>query len=334
VSERIRIGIAGAGAMGEVHCRVASQLIGRFHLIGVHDTNHDRARTVAQQFGIEAHERLDALLERVDAIVVATPPAAHASVAIAALAAGRHVLVEKPIAAEIADGERIADAARRARRVCLVGHIERYNPTFPELVSVLGGERPMALSVRRLNYFAPRVTDTDVTVDLLIHDVDLVLELAGEAPATVSATGMKVETDRLDHVEALLSFSSGIVASLTASRITEDKIRRIDVVARGRYIVADLLRRTLTIHQRASSEWQPQGRNVRFRLDSVTQQVQLPSSEPLQLELADFAGAIQEGREPEVGAEDGIRALALVQEIQRAAEASAPPRARSANRES
>jgi predicted dehydrogenase len=326
VSDRIRLGVVGTGAMGELHCRVAAQLVGRFELIGVHDIDHARARGVAQQFGVVAYERFEELVDRVDAVVVATPPASHAAIAIAALEAGRHALVEKPIASEVADGERIAAAARSAGRTCLVGHIERYNPTVPELFAVLGDERPLAVSARRLNYFAPRVTDTDVTVDLLIHDADVILELAGEAPASVSATGMRVETDRLDHVEALLSFPSGIVASLTASRITEDKIRRIDVVARGRYVVADLLRRTLTIHRRASSEWQPHGRDVRFRLDSVTQQVQLPSAEPLQLELADFATSIHEGRPPVVGPEDGIRALDLVQRVQRAAEASAPAR--------
>jgi predicted dehydrogenase len=324
VSERIRLGIVGVGAMGEVHCRVASQMIGRFELVGVHDVNAARARVVAEQFAVKAFESLEELIDRVDAVVVATPPATHAGVAIAALEAGRHVLVEKPIAADIADGERIAETARRARRTCLVGHIERYNGTFRELATVLAGERPLAVSARRLNFFAPRITNTDVTEDLMIHDIDLVLELAGEEPTAVAATGLRVETELLDHVEALLSFPSGIVSALTASRITEDKIRRIDVVARGRYIVADLLRRSLTIHQRASSEWQPRGRDVRFQLASVTQEVQLPAAEPLQLELADLADAIREGRAPDVDARDGVRALALVQRIQRAAAASAP----------
>jgi len=332
VSDRVRLGVVGTGAMGELHCRVAAQMAGRFEFVGVHDINVARARVVAEQFGTRAYERFEELLDRAEAIVIATPPATHAEVAIAALDAGRHVLVEKPIAADIADGERIAEAARRAGRACLVGHIERYNGTFRELATVLGGERPLAVGVRRLNFFAPRITNADVTEDLMIHDIDLVLELAGEEPTDVFATGLRVETPDLDHVEALLSFPSGLVAALTASRITEDKIRRIDVVARGRYIVADLLRRTLTIHQRASSEWQPRGRDVRFQLASVTQEVQLPSAEPLQLELADFAGAIREGRPPEVEARDGIRALALVQRVQRAAAASAPVPAAAARR--
>jgi len=310
--------------MGELHCRVAAQMAGRFDFVGVHDVDAARARVVAEQFGVTVYQRFDELLDRVEAVVVATPPATHAAIAIAALGAGRHVLVEKPIASTIADGERIAEAARSARLTCLIGHIERYNGTFRELATVLGDERPLAMSARRLNYFAPRVTDADVTMDLMIHDIDLALELAGEEPTAVVATGLRVETEDLDHVEALLSFPSGIVSALTASRVTEDKIRQIDVVARGRYIVADLLRRTLTIHQRASSEWQPRGRDVRFQLASVTQQVQLPSAEPLQLELADFAAAIREGRAPDVDARDGIRALALVQRIQRAAQASAP----------
>jgi predicted dehydrogenase len=324
VNDRIRLGVVGVGAMGEVHCRVVAQMTGTFEFVGTHDVDGGRARVVAEQFGVKAYERVEELLDRVDAVVVATPPATHAAVAIAAFDAGKHVLVEKPIASDVADGERIAEAARRAKRTCLIGHIERYNATFRELVTVLSGERPLALGIRRLNYFAPRITDADVTMDLMIHDVDLALELAGEEPTDVFATGLRVETNDLDHVEALLSFPSGIAAALTASRITEDKIRRIDVVARGRYIVADLLRRTLTIHQRASSEWQPRGRDVRFQLASVTQQVQLSTAEPLQVELTDFAGAIREGRAPDVEAQDGIRALALVQRIQRAARASAP----------
>ena len=324
MNDRIRLGVAGVGVMGEVHCRVAAQLIGRYELVGVHDSNTARAAAVARQFGVTAYETLDALLDRVDALVVATPPSSHAALAIAALEAGRHVLVEKPIANDVADGERIAAAAKKAKRVCLIGHIERYNGTFRELIAVLGDERPLSVSARRLNYFAPRVTDTDVTIDLMIHDIDLILEIAGEPPSGVTATGLRVESDQLDHVEALLSFPSGIVSSLTASRITEDKIRRIDVVARGRYVSADLLRRTLTIQSRASSEWLPQGRDIRFRLDSVTQQVQLPTAEPLQIELADFASAIHEGRDPDVGPEDGVRALVLVQRIQREAQKYAP----------
>ncbi len=324
MSDRVRLGVVGVGAMGELHCRVVAQMTGTFEFVGAHDVSAVRARAVAEQFGVKAYDSVEQLIDQVDAIVVATPSATHAAVAIPALEAGRHVLVEKPIASDIADGERIAETARRTRRTCLVGHIERYNATFRELITVLGGERPLSVGIRRLNYFAPRITDADVTMDLMIHDVDLALELAGEEPTDVFATGLCVETRDLDHVEALLSFPSGIVAALTASRITEDKIRRIDVVARGRYVVADLLRRTLTIHQRASSEWQPRGRDVRFQLASVTQQVQLPSAEPLQVELADFAGAIRDGRPPEVDARDGIRALALVQRIQRAAQASAP----------
>lgn len=315
---RVRLGVLGVGMMGELHCRAATQ-IRELELVGVYDTDGDRATAVARQYECAAFGSRDELFASIDAVSIVTPTSAHADAAVDALASGRHVLIEKPIADRMDAAERVVEAARRSRRVCLVGHIERYNATFGELKTVLAGERPIAIAARRLNYFAPRITDADVCLDLLIHDVDLAVSLAGEAPSSVHATGMRVLTDQLDHVEALLGFPGGSVASLTASRMTEDKIRRVHVIVPGRYIVADLLRRTLTIHQRASAGWQSDGPDVKFRLESVTQQVQVPAVEPLQRELADLAGAIREGRPPAVTAEDGLRALDLVLRVRQLA---------------
>lgn len=321
----IRLGIVGAGHMGGLHSRVARQVRG-FDLGGIFDPVAERSQRLARQYETQAYPTLDALLASVDAVIVATPTRLHRDVATVALAAGKHVLVEKPIATELADAERIAEAARSARTVATVGHTERHNTVFSELRTVLGDQRPLAISIRRLNYYAPRITDMDVTLDLLIHDVDLVLAISGTPPTSVEATGLRAVDDRLDHVDVILTFADGTIASLTASRVTEDKIRRIEIVASGRYIVADLLRRTLTIHKRATSAWEVSGSEVKFRLDSVTEQVQVPVVEPLQAELADFADAIATGRPPLVSLEDGIRALRVVVDVQRTAESRAPKR--------
>lgn len=327
MSERVRLGVIGAGAMGANHCRVARGIRGA-ELVGVHDVDRGRAEHVATQFDVRCFSERKALLDAVDAVVIAVPTSIHAPLAIEALESGRHVLIEKPIADTPDAAHAVVAAARAAHRVCAVGHVERHNATFSELMTVLGDERPIAVNIRRLNYFAPRITDADVTLDLLIHDVDLLLTLVGSEPTLVSATGLRVISDQLDHVDALFVFRDGAVGALTASRVTEDKIRRIEVIAPGRYVVADLLRRTLTIHQRAESRWETGGPDVKFRLESVTQQVQVPAIEPLQVELEDLVSAIRDGRSPRVTAEDGMRALLIVLDVQRQAEAVAPLKVR------
>ncbi|MBI4349624.1 MAG: Gfo/Idh/MocA family oxidoreductase [Elusimicrobia bacterium] len=305
--------------MGEIHCRVARGVRG-IELSGVYDPDATRSAHIGRLYETVATSSLDALFDRSDAIVVAAPSSFHASIALDAIAHGCHVLIEKPIALNIADARAVASAAASAAVVCAVGHVERHNATFEELQRVLADDRPLAVSIRRLNYFAPRIGDADVTLDLLIHDIDLVRTMAGEEPRVIYATGLRVLTERLDHVDALLSFPGGVIGSLTASRITEDKIRRIEVSAADRYVVADLLRRTLTIHKRANAEWAHGGPDVAFRLESVTQQVQVPAVEPLHRELTDLMEAIQVGRPPKVVAEDGVRALEIALEVQRQAE--------------
>lgn len=324
MAAEIRLGVVGAGQMGALHCRVARQ-VRDFTLLGIYDPVGDRAANIARQHDVVSYESLDALFSSVDAVIVAAPTPRHAEIAVAALDSGIHTLVEKPIAVDLEESAAIEAAAARSGLVCAVGHVERHNTAFQELLRVLGPERPFAANIRRLNYYATRI-DVDVTLDLLIHDVDLLLAMTNELPIFLAATGLRAVDDRLDHVDAVLTFADATVAALTASRVTEDKIRRIEVIASRRYLVADLLRRTVTVHKRASSSWEVSGSEVTFRLDSVTEQVQVPIIEPLQAELADFADAIRTGRPPLVTAPDGTRALRVVLEIQKAAELAAPQR--------
>ncbi len=318
-SGKVRVGVVGVGVMGELHCRVASR-VRSIDLVGVYDLDGERARHIAATYETRCFSAIDDLLQVVDAAVIAVPTSLHRDLALAALGAGRHVLIEKPVASTIEDADAILAAAHRLGRVCGVGHTERYSPTFRELQSVIGTDRPVAINIRRLSPFPERITDADVALDLMIHDVDLVLAVSGTMPSFVSAVGLRVRSSSLDHIEALLAFPDGVVSSLTASRVTEDKVRRIEVSAPGRYLVADLLTRTLTIHRRAVSEREISGGEVKFRLESITQQVQVPSIEPLYAELTDFAAAVLEGRPPLVGLDDGRRALEIVLGVRALAE--------------
>lgn len=315
----IHLAVVGVGKMGEVHCRVVSQ-IKAFRLVGVYDPDADRGRHVAELYDTRYFASLEELLRGVDAVVIAAPTAAHADLADIALTARVHVLIEKPIAATVEDGRRVVQSARQSERVCLVGHTERYNGAFRELQNVLAGAGPLSIRMQRLSSSPDRSGDLDVILDLMIHDIDLLLYLVGEEPGSMSATGLRMRSDRLDHVDALFAFPGGSIAALTASRVTESKIRRIEVTAPGRYVTADLLSRQLTIQRGALPQFEPAGDGVKFRLDSVTQQVQVPAAEPLALELADFAAAIREGRSPSITVEDGLRALSLALRVQEQAE--------------
>lgn len=323
-TQRIRLGVIGAGRMGELHSRVATQTRGVV-LAGVYDPDSERAGRIARAYETDAHSDLDGLLSAVDAVILAAPTSVHESLAVSVLRRGLHLLIEKPIASTLEEARRVQAEAAKVHGVCMVGHTERYNMAFRELLTVLGEERPLAVSIRRLNPFAPRITDADVTLDLLIHDIDLLLTLAKQAPTSIFASGLRVLSERLDHVDALLTFPGGTIGSLTASRITEDKIRRIEVTAPGHYIVADLLARTLTIHRRAVSEWAVAGADVKFSLESVTQQVQVATVEPLAVEQQDFVDAITSGRAPAVTVDDAVRALEVVIAVRELAERHAPP---------
>lgn len=317
---RVRLGVAGVGVMGELHCRLASQMRD-FELVGVYDPDAERAGRIAELHETRRCASFDDLVARVDAVIIAAPSSAHASLALAALAAGVHVLVEKPIAATREEAMAVIAAAEASGRICLVGHTERYNVTFRELCAVLGDERPIAIAFERLSPYPSRRIDTDVILDLMTHDLELVLALTNEVPVSVSAVGLRLRSDGFDHVDAVLAFPSGTIASLTASRVTEQKVRRIEVTAAGRYIVADLLTRTLVIHRGALPEF---GASGTFRLESVTQQVHVPPVEPLLLELSDFAEAVRSGRPPLVSGADGLRVLDLALLLRERAERATP----------
>ena len=215
---RIRVGVWGAGAWGEKHARIYEGLPD-VELVGVHDRDPERAEAVASRHGGQPFARPEALLARCDAVSIAVPTVDHRGAAEQALAAGCHVLVEKPMAASVEEADAMLQAARRADRVLQVGHVERFNPA-------LGAARPLVrrlkfIEAHRLAAFQPRSLDIDVVLDLMIHDLDAVLHLTGQLPTSVSAVGVAVLSSTVDIANARLEFEDGCVANLTASRISD-----------------------------------------------------------------------------------------------------------------
>jgi predicted dehydrogenase len=309
--EIVRVGVIGVGTMGQRHCRVYSNLR-HAQLVGLLDANLETGYQVAKQYGVTAFEQMDDLLECVDAVSLAVPTPLHFDFAVHCLARGIHVLIEKPMTETIDQAEKLTRIAEGSGLVVQVGHIERFNPTYTELKNVLDDMSVLAINVRRLSAYLGSNTDVDVILDLMIHDIDLLLDLVGTEPTSVSAYGLTAFSGVADHVVAHLRFATGPLASVTASRVTEQKVRCIEVTAREAYIEADLLNKAISVHRRTSGEYLNQNRRgVKYRQESLLERIHVPTFEPLFLQLQSFVDCVLQNRPSIVSVRDGLRALRL-----------------------
>jgi predicted dehydrogenase len=309
--DQLRIGVIGAGMMGQRHCRIYSNMR-RAQLVGICDARPEVGSQVAQQFEVPFYENLHDLLLHVDAVSLVTPTPSHFEIAMRCLAKGIHILVEKPITETVEHAERLTQTAEASNLIVQVGHIERFNPTYSELKNVLEDMTPLAVNFRRLSPYQGSNTDVDVVLDLMIHDLDLMLDLVQQEPVVIHAYGLTALSGAIDHAVAHLSFTSGPLLTVTASRVTEQKVRTIEVTAKEAYLEGDLLNKSISVHRRTIGEYL---NNNKYRQESIVERIHVPIFEPLFLELQDFVDCIVEGKVPRVPARDGFNALRLADAI-------------------
>ncbi len=307
-AERIlRVGVVGVGHLGRHHARIYAAMPG-VRLVGVADHDAGRAREIALAHGCSAYRDGSELCGKIDAASVAVPTRFHRDVALTLIEAGVDVLVEKPLAPTLADAEAIVEAAERRSRHVMVGHTERFNPAVMALTREV--DRPRFFEIHRLAGFSSRSTDIDVVLDLMIHDLDLVAQLDGSQPLDVDAVGVNALTDRVDIANARIRFASGCVANLTASRISEESVRRVRVFQPRTYFACDTQRLSLERY-RLTMDDRGGPRIVRDRIDVV-------AAEPLGLELEAFVRAVRAGSRPPVDGRQALATLALAQRVRRA----------------
>ncbi|MDX2096452.1 MAG: Gfo/Idh/MocA family oxidoreductase [Leptolyngbyaceae cyanobacterium bins.59] len=317
--EPIRIGVIGVGNMGQHHTRVLS-LLKDVELIGVSDVNMERGIDVASKYRVKYFEDYHDLLQHVDAVCVAVPTRLHHSVGMACLQAGVHVLIEKPIAASIAEAESLVNAAAESHCILQVGHIERFNPAFQELIKVLKTEELLALEAHRMSPYSNRANDVSVVLDLMIHDIDLLLELAGGSVVKLTASGSRAsDSGYLDYVTATLGFSNGIVATLTASKVTHRKIRRLAAHCKNCLTEANFLNSEILIHRQITANCTTDYGHVLYSQDGLIEKVYTSNIEPLHAELEHFVGCVRGGNQPSVGGEQALKALRLASLIEQMA---------------
>ena len=315
----VRVGVIGIGNMGWHHARVLS-LIKDAELVGVADPDQARGTLATEQFGCRWFASYEAMLPEVDAVCIAVPTLLHHRVGLACLEAGVDVLIEKPIAASQEEAADLIRAAEAAGRLLQVGHIERFNPAFRELVKVTANEEVVVLEARRHSPNPDRANDVSVVLDLMIHDIDLVLELAGAPVVRLAAAGGRSADGPIDYVNATLGFANGVVASLTASKMAHRKIRSLSAHCRGSLVETDFLNRTLHIHRRAHESVSADHGELVYRSDGVIEEVSTTSIEPLYAELEHFLQCVRGAEKPAVGGLQASRALLLADLIEQCVE--------------
>lgn len=315
--KQIAVGVIGAGNMGIHHVRNYHHLQSA-KLVGVVDQNPSRLQYVQKNFQVPVYTNIEDILPLVDAVSIVTPTTTHFPLAMRFLQEGKHVLLEKPMAATLEEAEMLKHTAERMGVVLSIGHIERFNPVVNELIHILREQRPHFIEIRRESPYDPRIFDTDVVSDLMIHDIDLLFYLLHETVEPKSVLGLKVHSTSFDLVNAQLLSDSGILVNINTSRITEQKVRQWRFVLPQILIEADLFERKLYLTRRTSVEMQVSENkpDLRYKQEQLVEKVLVPNYEPLQLELQDFISSIGNGSKPRVSALDGIRALSVIQRIQ------------------
>ncbi|MEL7021935.1 MAG: Gfo/Idh/MocA family oxidoreductase [Bacteroidota bacterium] len=310
----LRIAVFGLGHLGKIHIRCLLQLPQKYQIIGCYDPDTSTATQVHQLLDVPIFTDPDQLMQVADVVDIVAPTFAHLTLALAAIAHGKHVFIEKPIANTVDEAEQIVASAKKAGVKVQIGHVERFNPAFLALDP--SAVQPMFIEAHRLATFNPRGTDVSVVLDLMIHDLDVVLSLVDAPPVKVSASGVAVVSPTPDITNARIEFANGCVANLTASRISLKQMRKLRLFQRDAYISVDFLQKETQIIRLTDADTTAEA--ALMQMDTATGKknivIEMPSVEEnnaIRDELATFADAILEDRPVVVSASDGTAALAL-----------------------
>jgi predicted dehydrogenase len=295
----VRVGVIGVGYLGQHHARIYSEIEGA-ELSGIVDVDQGRANSFAEKYGCPAETDYRALFPVVDALSIVTPTTSHYAIALDCLRAGKDVLIEKPITVSVEEADELIREAEKHKCIIQVGHLERFNPAV--LIASDMIHTPLFIESERLSPFLGRGTDVDVTLDLMIHDVDIILSLVAQPVKEIRAVGAKVLTGKIDVAKAWIEFEKGCTALVTVSRLSPGKVRKMMVGQKDSHIVIDYQNAEVRRHSRTQ--------------EGISSEIIKPEKcEPLKEELKDFVRCVRERARPKVSAREGREALKVVMEI-------------------
>jgi len=295
----VRVGVIGVGYLGQHHARIFSGLE-ETELVAVVDIDKKKADTIAAKYGSKAYYDYRDILPKVDALSIVTPTTTHYSIALDCLRAGKDMMIEKPITENVEEADQLIREAEKRGIIIQVGHLERYNPAVLAASDMIS--QPMFMESERLSPFLGRGTDVDVTLDLMIHDVDIMLSLVTLPVKEIRAVGAEVLTDKIDVAKAWLEFENGCAALATVSRLSPEKTRKLKIFGKDSYVAIDYQNSEIKRYFR-------NGEGISFEITKPEKK------EPLKEELKDFICCVKERRRPKVSAVEGKNALKVVMEI-------------------
>ncbi|MFW6381638.1 MAG: Gfo/Idh/MocA family oxidoreductase [Bacillota bacterium] len=311
--EKIKVGVIGVGNMGKKHVQAYAALKHLCQLVGVYDIRQGVSQEVARGFGIKSFTSLEELLQEIDAVNIATPTTTHARIALKALDNGLHVLLEKPITGLVEEAQRLLEVAKKRDLILQVGHIERFNPAIRALPEVLEDEEIIALDVRRMGPYPPQISDTDVIQDLMIHDIDVVSSLANSTIEKISAFARRVKSEKhMDYAVANLIMEDGIIATLTASRASQKKVRKMAITTHSSYIELDFLQQKVVVTHKGLIQDKGEYQQELEQEDALVE-----DRDPLKTQLTHFINSIEDHVQPLITGADGLEALKLTRLIQK-----------------
>ena len=322
MTNKVRVAVIGAGMMGKNHLKMYKTL-SNVELVGVYDIFAEAAKTAAEMFGIKAFSSLEEVAQNVDAVSVVTTSVTHAEVGEFFLKQGIHCLMEKPLAATEAECNRLIDAAKKSGAVLLVGHIERFNPAVEQLSKILADTSKIrALTAQRMSAASGRITDVDVAMDLMIHDIEVIQSLVKSKVVNVEASNVKTKDkpEGKDYISALVTFENGVMANLTASRITQSRVRTLTVSTDEAYIDLDFIAQSINVCTQGRSPYMnkdaiPEWMN--YGLKGCEEHLFIPSNQPLAAEQAHFIDCVLGKATPRITGEMALDALKVIWEVQR-----------------
>ncbi len=294
-----RLGVIGVGHLGQHHARVYTEILGT-QLVGVVDQSESRASVIGETLGVPFYTNIDEFIQkaRPEAVSVVVPTILHYEVAKKALLSGIHVLIEKPVTTTVREAEELLRIAEKYDLVLQVGHIERFNSAIQYISKII--HDPVFLQSRRLGPYSTRINDVGVVLDLMIHDIDIIMSLVKSDIREISAMGRCLRSDHEDLATAQMSFENGSIAHIHVSRVSERRLRQLEISEPQRYVTVNYETQDVSIHRCVKEE---------NSLIEVIEHPVFPKSEPLKLELQHFVSCVREGKQPLVGGSDGKRAL-------------------------
>ena len=311
--EKINISLIGVGRMGQFHLNVINQ-INSINLSGIYDADEKHLNEISNKYNLNSFKSLDEAIDICEAVIIASPTKFHFDIAKKSVQKGKHVLVEKPMTENFIQAEELEAIVKEKNIIFQVGHVERFNGAVQELHHII--ENPYLIEARRLAPFTPRITDVGVVFDIMIHDLDIVTSLVKKPLMRFSASGKRIKTKNEDIASALLEFEGNTIATINASRVTQEKIRTLAISSEEAHFILDYATQDITIHRQAASQSKIKTSiGINYTQESIIERVFIHRDNPLKLEDEHFANCILGKDKKLVSIEDDVRTIKLTEDI-------------------